>query len=192
MKKLLFSFFIILFLLPLSLEAKEVKKDVYKNELYSFQAQLPNGWITSFAQSDGAILKTTNITSQGAIGSISIYAKNLPPLSASYSKLDAQLLEKILDEEVANLKKEKSDATINYSRYIDIGGNRFLVLYYSYGNEKNKTQIITSKTISNNIQYNLLLETNDQTDSMINEYYKVLTSFQTLIVTEADPNNIQI
>lgn len=188
MRKIILVFLAVLFLLPFSLEAKSAKKasgEIYQNDQYNFQIILPSGWITSFIQADDVVLKTSSVTNYGDIGTISIYAKNLPDSNGSdYNKLELNIMQELVNDAVATVKSEKSQVNMRYSRYININGNRFIVLYYTTGTESNKMDTITAKTVINSIEYNILLETNDHTDTMVDQYYQSLTSFSTLTKEE--------
>lgn len=189
MKKIILLALAVLFLLPFSLEAKSAKKattEIYQNDLYNFQIKLPSGWITSFIQENDVVLKTSNVTNHGAVGTIAIYVKNLPAL-ANYNQLEANVMQTLVDDAVKKVKNEKTNVNMRYSRYININGNVFVVLYYSFGNDKDLMEIVTATTVVNFTEYTILLETNDQTSAMIDQYYESLTSFSTL--TNKNTNN---
>jgi len=188
MKKIMFLCLAVLFLLPFSTEAKSAKKtntDIYQNEQYNFQINLPSGWITSFMQENDVVLKTSSVTSEGAVGTIAIYAKNLANSPhTDYNQIEPHIMQTLVDDAVTKVKNEKTLVNMRYARYININGNRFVVLYYTFGSDNDKMDIITATTVVNSTEYNILLETNDYTDSMIDQYYQSLTSFNTLTKTD--------
>lgn len=188
MKKLFLILSFIL-LLPTLAQAQ-----IYQNDTFIFNVNLPDNWLNAAETEDEFPILVNKIEENNALGIIDIYAENIQEAFGANSfpsllEASDRQAESMIDILISDLKENYPDVKILSNEKTIINNLPAIVIVHNYSYTADGKVVLVNGYwtvfIENNNLYSLKLQTDDNLNIHMNDFFQMCESFVTIVKTQS-------